>query len=157
MQAYAPVLLERKVVMIRKSMDEEKARGITIRTAMEATDRQCVRPSYVYLNICLYLEQLESRIHQSTRPPLQVIHIRTHNTTSWPLLCVYIWSPLSCVLIISLTRTRLPHLSVSYNHTHGVPRRVSRASGHCGPSLSRPWSRSLDPITDQCEANGQDV
>src|SRR5882757_8486283 len=43
MQAYAPVLLERKAVKIRKSMDEEKANGITIRTAMDATDRQCVR------------------------------------------------------------------------------------------------------------------
>ena len=54
MQAYAPVLLERKAAIIRKSMDEEKVRGITIRTAMEATDRQCVRPidivMYAYIS-----------------------------------------------------------------------------------------------------------
>jgi hypothetical protein len=47
MQAYAPVLLERKAAMIRKSMDEEKARGITIRTAMDATGRQCVRLIFI--------------------------------------------------------------------------------------------------------------
>jgi hypothetical protein len=60
MQAYAPVLLERKAAIIRRSMDEEKARGIKIRTAKDATDRQCVRLIF-YLNICLTLEQLESR------------------------------------------------------------------------------------------------
>ena len=60
MQAYAPVLLERKAVIIRNSMDEEKAHGITIRTAMDTTDRQCVLLIF-YLNIYLYLEQLESR------------------------------------------------------------------------------------------------
>ncbi|KAN0121135.1 MFS polyamine transporter [Russula decolorans] len=38
-ETYAPVLLERKAAIIRKSMDEEKANGITIRTAMDATDR----------------------------------------------------------------------------------------------------------------------
>ncbi|KAF8498755.1 MFS polyamine transporter [Russula emetica] len=38
-ETYAPVLLERKAVKIRKSMDEEKAHGITIRTAMDVTDR----------------------------------------------------------------------------------------------------------------------
>ena len=43
MQAYAPVLLERKAAKIPKSMDEEKANGISIRTAMDATDRLCVR------------------------------------------------------------------------------------------------------------------
>ena len=47
MQAYAPVLLERKAAMIRKSMDEEKARGMTIRTAMDAPDRQCVRLIFI--------------------------------------------------------------------------------------------------------------
>ncbi|KAI0285974.1 MFS polyamine transporter [Russula aff. rugulosa BPL654] len=38
-ETYAPVLLERKAAIMRKSMDEEKARGMTIRTAMDATDR----------------------------------------------------------------------------------------------------------------------
>jgi hypothetical protein len=94
MQAYAPVLLERKAAMIRKSMDEEKARETTIRTAMDATDRQCVRLTLI-ANICLYLEQLESRTRQSPRSPLQVIHIRTHSATSWRLHGIYIWSPLS--------------------------------------------------------------
>ena len=41
-QAYPPVLLERKAAAIRKSMDEEKAPGVTIRISMETTDRQCV-------------------------------------------------------------------------------------------------------------------
>jgi hypothetical protein len=39
-QAYAPVLFERKVAKIRKSMDEEKARRVEIRSSMDATDRQ---------------------------------------------------------------------------------------------------------------------
>ena len=47
MQAYARVLLERKAAIMRKSMDEEKARGITIHTAMDATDRQCVRLIFI--------------------------------------------------------------------------------------------------------------
>ena len=94
MQAYAPVLLERKAAMIRKSMDEEKACGIMIRTAMDATDSQWVRLVFI-VYICLYLEQLESRTQYSHRSPLQVIHIRTHSATSWPLPGIYIWSPLS--------------------------------------------------------------
>ncbi len=53
-QAYSPVLLERKVAKIRKSMDEEKARGIEIRISMDATDRQCVHlifiPMYAYIS-----------------------------------------------------------------------------------------------------------
>jgi hypothetical protein len=54
MQAYAPVLLERKAAIIRKSMDEEKANGITIRTAMDATtDRQCAR--VIFIAICAYI------------------------------------------------------------------------------------------------------
>ena len=52
--------LDVTAVFLLKSMDEEKAHGITIRTAMDDTDRQCVRLIF-YLNICLYLEQLESR------------------------------------------------------------------------------------------------
>ena len=52
MQAYAPVLLERKAVMIRKSLDEEKARGTMILTAIDATDRQCVR--LIFIAICAY-------------------------------------------------------------------------------------------------------
>ena len=42
LQAYAPVLLERKAAAIRKTMDEEKASGVVIRTAINAEDRQCV-------------------------------------------------------------------------------------------------------------------
>ncbi|KAF8498757.1 MFS polyamine transporter [Russula emetica] len=38
-ETYAPVLLERKVAKIRKSMDEEKAREVEIRSPMDATDR----------------------------------------------------------------------------------------------------------------------
>ncbi len=48
-QAYAPVLLERKAAKIRKSMDEEKARGIMIRTPMDASDRQCVRLNFIVM------------------------------------------------------------------------------------------------------------
>jgi hypothetical protein len=54
-KAYAPVLLERKAARIRKSMDEEKARGITIRTAMDATDRQCVR--LIFIAIYAYISK----------------------------------------------------------------------------------------------------
>ena len=50
MEAYAPVLLEHKAAIIRKSMDEEKDRGITIRTAADATDRQCVRLIFIATN-----------------------------------------------------------------------------------------------------------
>ena len=53
LQAYAPVLLERKAAAIRKTMDEEKAHGITIRTAMDSTNRQCVR--LIFIGIYAYI------------------------------------------------------------------------------------------------------
>src|SRR5712692_7731651 len=52
---------------------------------------------------------------------------------------------------------RLTRFSVSYHHIYDVPRRVSRPSGRCRPSLPRSRSRSLDHITDQREVNGQDI
>ena len=54
-QAYAPVLLDRKVAKIRKSMDEEKAREVEIRLPMDAPDRQYVLlifiVMYAYISI----------------------------------------------------------------------------------------------------------
>ena len=42
LQAYAPVLLERKAVAIRKAMDKEKAPWLMVRIAMDAPDKRCV-------------------------------------------------------------------------------------------------------------------
>ena len=47
LQAYPPVLLERKAAAIRKSMDEEKAPGVPVRISIEIADRQCVDHIYI--------------------------------------------------------------------------------------------------------------
>ncbi|KAI0002444.1 MFS polyamine transporter [Russula compacta] len=39
-ETYAPILLERKAAAIRKTMDEEKASGVTIRISTDTTDRR---------------------------------------------------------------------------------------------------------------------
>ena len=52
-QAYAPVLLERKMAKFRKSMDEAKARTVEIRSSMDATDRQYAR--LVFIVMCAYI------------------------------------------------------------------------------------------------------
>ena len=52
---------------------------------------------------------------------------------------------------------RLTRFSVSYDHIHCVPRRISRPSGHCGPPLPGSWSWPIDPVADQREANGQNI
>jgi hypothetical protein len=53
-----------------------------------------VRPSHLYGNVYLYLEQLESDIQQSPRSTLQAVRIRTHSATSWSIHGIYIWPSL---------------------------------------------------------------
>ena len=54
-----------------------------------------MRPSHLYGNVCLHLEQLESHIQQSPRSTLQAVLLRTHSSTSRSLHGISIWSPLS--------------------------------------------------------------
>jgi hypothetical protein len=42
--AYAPVLLERKAMAIRRQMDQEKASEVVVRTSMNTVEKQ-----YVYI------------------------------------------------------------------------------------------------------------
>jgi hypothetical protein len=48
--AYAPVLLERKAIRIRKDIDQEKASHVVIRISVDIADKKCV-----ILSLCYYM------------------------------------------------------------------------------------------------------
>ena len=74
-------------------MDEEKASGVVIRISTDTVDKQCVCLIFISL-FCLYPGQLEDYFEQSSRSPLQDVHIRAHRPTSWFIHGICIWPPL---------------------------------------------------------------
>jgi hypothetical protein len=123
-QAYAPVLLERKVAKLRKSMDEEKARGVEIRSPMDATDRQCGRLTFVVMYAYISNSWKAIFIKALVRPfklficePIVQL-LGVYMAFVYGLLYSTHSESLPCVL--GLTR-----FSISYDHTYDVPGRVS--------------------------------
>lgn len=105
-------------------MDEEKASGVVIRTSMDTNDKQCVCLIFIPFS-CLHLGQLEGHFEQSSRPPLQDVHIRAHCPTSWFIHGICVWPPLLYVPRIFSLVYCLIRFSIYYDNACDLPRRVS--------------------------------
>jgi hypothetical protein len=123
-QAYAPVLLDRKVAKIRKTMDEEKARGVEIRNPMDTTDRQCVRLSFIVMY---------ANFSNSWKAVFSKALIRPFKLFLCEPIVQLLGAYMAFVygLLYSMHSESLPsmcgltRLSISYDHTYDVPGRVS--------------------------------
>ena len=155
-QAYPPVLLERKAVAIRKSMDEEKAPGVPIRISMETTDRQCV--DHIFILSHAYLSGSWGTVISKglTRPFKLLIYEPIVQLLG--LYMAYVYGILYCThLGVSSILCCLTRFSIHHDNTVDIRICIPLPTRNCRSSLSRFRCRSYGRITNQREIYGPGI
>lgn len=155
-QAYPPVLLERKAVAMRKSMDEEKAPGVPVRISMGTTDRQCVdhifMPSHTYIP-----GSWRATISKGLTRPFKLL-ICEPIVQLLGLYMAYVYGLLYCMhLRVSSILCCLTHFSIHHDNTVDLRRSISLSTRNCRSSLSCFRCRSYGRITNQREIYGPGI